>query len=326
MREVTEPVALCTSDGRVEPAAVGWSRQPLQRCVIPGHWGRRKRWHHWAVTTREHLVTITFADLDYLGLAAVYFLDFASGRETEKVAVRPLGWGVPLPDDGAGGEVRVRGMGLELTLAGRGGHTELRARARGLEVDLRVTTPPGHESLNVVVPFPGSAGRAFQMTSKQSALPAEGEVRALGRSFAFGAHNQAFAHLDFGRGVWPRRTIWNWAAGSGLSGGHTIGLNFGARWTDGSGVTENGVIIDGRLTKLGEVAIRYDRRATDRPWRLGAEDVDLTFTPFGGRRLRLELGLAAARLDLRWGRYAGRVLGHELESVVGWAEEFRGRW
>ena len=57
--------------------------------------------------------------------------------------------------------------------------------------------------------------------------------------------------LDVGRGRWPPEITWNWGGGAGRAGDHVVGLQIGAKWTEGSGFTENGLIVDGRLTKLG---------------------------------------------------------------------------
>src|SRR5690606_27310777 len=47
--ELTGPVPLCTPAGRLNRAAVGWSRRPVHDCTLPGSWGRRKRWDFWCV-------------------------------------------------------------------------------------------------------------------------------------------------------------------------------------------------------------------------------------------------------------------------------------
>jgi hypothetical protein len=44
-RELTEPVELCDARGLLRPAAVGWSRRPLVRANLAGHWPRKKRWN-----------------------------------------------------------------------------------------------------------------------------------------------------------------------------------------------------------------------------------------------------------------------------------------
>ena len=45
---------------------------------------------------------------------------------------------------------------------------------------------------------------------------------------------------------------WNWAMASQRLGGRRIGLNFGGQWTDGTGMTENAIFVDGQMTKVHE--------------------------------------------------------------------------
>ncbi|MFE0007149.1 DUF2804 family protein, partial [Streptomyces erythrochromogenes] len=140
-REITGPVGLCRPDGRLDPAAVGWSRRPLHRSAIPG-WGRTKRWEYWCVTTPTHLVALTVSDLDYLALNSVYVLEFgpARRREFERTAIVPGGRGVRLPDTVAGSagtpplvvgpERPVRGQ-VRIEIAEEAGGTRLTARCLG---------------------------------------------------------------------------------------------------------------------------------------------------------------------------------------------------
>ncbi len=75
--------------------------------------------------------------------------------------------------------------------------------------------------------------------------------------------------LDVGRGRWPHEIRWNWGGGAGRGGDHVIGLQVGGKWTEGTGFTENGIIVDGRLTKLGrELTWDYDWDDPMRPWRV----------------------------------------------------------
>src|SRR4029079_10863912 len=84
--EIDSPIDLCTRDGRLNRAAVGWSRRPLHRCNLRGHAGRKKRWDYWCITTDSHLLAVTYADIDYLGLVDVYFLEYRAGRAIQKTA------------------------------------------------------------------------------------------------------------------------------------------------------------------------------------------------------------------------------------------------
>ncbi len=340
-REITEPVGLCLPDGRLNPAAVGWSRQPLHRANLSG-WGRTKRWEHWCVTTPTHLIALTVSDLDFLGLNALYFLEYG-GREILRAGLTPPSRRPRLPDcvagSAAGADVtagpahpylRPR-IEISHTAAG----TRLRARCAApgrqrLEADLLVGLPDGHQTLNVVVPW---SDRRFQYTSKHTARPASGRVRIGERVYQF--HEDAWGTLDHGRGRWPRSVTWNWGTASGFTDGHSVGLQFGGKWTAGTGTTENALCVDGRLSRIDEeLQWTYDRTDFLRPWTIrtpGSDQIDLTFTPFHDNRSRVDVGLLANRTDQCFGHYAGRIRTGDgrvitVTGLLGWAEEVRMRW
>ena len=63
--ELTEPVDLCDARGRLNPGAVGWTRQALHRANLRGR-GRAKRWEYWAVTQGDFVFAVTVSDLEVL--------------------------------------------------------------------------------------------------------------------------------------------------------------------------------------------------------------------------------------------------------------------
>ena len=100
-REITTEVALCRPDGRLNPAAVGWTRHPLHDTSRIGTgrygWGRNKRWEYWAVTTPTHLVGVTVSSLDYAGVHAIWVHDRRTGETVSHDAIDPLARGATLP-------------------------------------------------------------------------------------------------------------------------------------------------------------------------------------------------------------------------------------
>lgn len=296
MRELTTPVDLCRG-GALNPEAVGWSRTPLHRCAVDGPWGRRKRWHHWCVTSPREVVALTLADLDYLHLAVTAVVDRASGRVTRDTFVRPLGLRAPLPETATAGEVA----------AGPLRFTDDGARVRlvAAGIDLTVERPPALPSLSVAVDW---GHGHFAYSSKQPGLPARGTVH--GQPLAEGA----LACLDWGRGVWPLTSRWNWACamGPGLS------LNLGAQWAN-----ENAVIARDVLTKLGDVAFEWNREDPRAPWRIHAPEVELTVAPEAVQDVAVP-GLG--RLCLVYGTFRGHAGGVDVPPTFGWAEELKVRW
>src|SRR5690554_173904 len=101
-REITKTVDLCTPTGRLNREAVGWSRRPLHNCNLHRRFPRKKRWNYWCITTKDFLFSATLSDIDYLGLAFVYFLDFETGYFHEQTVSTLLGRGFNLPPTAEG--------------------------------------------------------------------------------------------------------------------------------------------------------------------------------------------------------------------------------
>lgn len=321
--EITVPVDLCLPDGRLNPGAVGWTRRPLHRANLRG-WGRDKRWEYWGIVTPSHVVGLVASSLDYAGLHGVYVLDRATGVETVKDVVVPLARGAVLPERSGAGRASVRGGGVTIDIDQRPDGTSLRAVAPGVEVDLDVPLPEGHESLGVVVPW---GPRRFQYTVKDVGRPVRGRIRLESGEYAV-SETDSFAVLDHGRGKWPYSITWNWAAGSG----HGRAIQLGGKWTDGTGMTENALFVDGRLHKIGdELAWSYDRTDWLRPWRITGSRVEVEFHPFHEKVARTNLGVVGSETHQCFGHFSGRARTDDgtwvdLDGLVGWAEEARNRW
>src|SRR5690606_27507059 len=109
----------------------------------------------------------------------------------------------------------------------------------------------------------------------------------------------------------------------------------GGKWTDGTGMTENALCVDGRLTKVSEDLVwTYDTSDWLRPWRVRtprSDQVDLTFTPIHDKRSRLSLGVLSQAVDQCFGTWSGTIVpdGGEplaVDGLFGWAEEATWRW
>lgn len=335
-KELTKPVDLCLPNGRLNPQAVGWSRQPLQNCRLYGHPLRKKRWNYWCVTSPTHLFSVTLSNVDYAGLPFIYFLDFATGEFIEKTIITPFGKDVVLGDC-VGDDAVYAGKGCEISMRQEEGGVRIYVDVadfggKVLKAEFQISEPENHESLNVVVPW---SERLFQFTAKNNTLPTQGSLLLDGKQIIFEAGN-SFATLDFGRGVWPYKGFWNWASFSTrLSDGRTVGTNFGAGWTDNSGATENALCVDGRLTKLSEdVLFTYSTQDFNAPWKLQTAEtkrVDLTFTPFFERVAKTDMMIIRSEVHQMIGHFDGTIVGEDGEVLqvrhaVGWAEDHHARW
>ena len=332
-RELTVPIDLCDANGRLNPDAVGWSRTPLVRANLSRHWPRKKRWNFWNWISPRFVFSVTLADIDYAAFCQVSFIDFDTHQSVGATAVAWPG-SLALPEH-VERSVAFRSRAIEYANTSDGGdmQVDFTGTARGGErivADFVVRRPPAHESLNVVVPW--SAER-FQLNSKHNTLPCEGAVRVGSATYVM---ELAACHAvqDFGRGIWPYRSFWNWGVATGVHDGVRIGINLGGKWTTGTGVNENGLCVDGRLHKIME-DVRWDYDPNDwmRPWRVRAEHsgmVDLTLHPIIAQRSRVGLGLLRTGGVCCFGRWQGTIRfdGQVLQvaDLMGWAEEFDHRW
>lgn len=327
-REITQPVALCEPDGwRLNPAAVGWSRTPLHRANLAG-WGRTKRWEYWCVQAPDFALAMTVSSIDYLALHSLWFTNFAD-VEFDDTKIVPLGT-VALPPTSGGAAVGVTSGSLRIQITPSVDGVRLEAQSDRVAADIALQRTAGHESLAVVIPWTPTR---FQYTVKENTLRASGHVTAGGHTYALDPQS-SFGVLDHGRGRWPYRTKWNWGSGSGVSDGHLVGLQFGGKWTDGTGMTENALCLDGRLHKLGsDLRWEYDTKDWLRSWRVidPAGRVDLTFTPRFNRAAQTEVLVIGTSVNQCFGAWSGFVVDDDgtrvdVRDVRGFAEEAHMRW
>lgn len=332
-REITAPVDLCDAHGDLNPHAVGFARRPLFRANLAGHWPRKKRWNFWNWIAPEFVFSVTLADIDYASFCAFGLTDFRDGSHWAGSRYGPPGR-IALADH-VEASCGFHGGGVDYSNLIDGDDLAVRFRGRaqgGVEIEaaFAVKRPPGFESLNVVVPW--SATR-FQCNSKHAALPCEGEARAGDRRYAFDPRT-GFAVQDWGRGIWPYRSFWNWGVATGYAGDDLLGVNFGAKWTGGTGSNENGILLNGRLHKIMEdLHWDYDASEWRKPWRVAALHsgaLDLVLEPVAAHTPRMNLGVLATGGVCAFGRWRGvvRAEGREIaiDGMMGWAEEFSHRW
>lgn len=334
--ELFSPVNLCDTRGKLNPAAIGWSRKPIHTCNLRGHWLRKKRWNYWAVVSPTHLFSVTLSNIDYLGLPFIYILDLESQDFAEKTLLKPFGAGCELPPT-VDGDVIYNDPAMTIGMVHTKDGIRLKTSCPDLDgktmnVDLLIHQPTGHETLNVVIPW--STDR-FQFTSKQNTLPTEGIIEWGEQQIRFDAKD-TFACLDLGRGIWPFNCFWNWSSFSTrLDDGRSVGVNLGAGWTDGTGMNENAICIDGKLTKLSEdVAFVYDPTDFMSPWHLRTsltDRVDLQFTPFYERVAKTDALVIRSKVHQMIGHFNGTLKDNMGESIpingaIGWAEDHHARW
>lgn len=338
-REITTPGPLLDARGRLRQP--GWARQPLLDAnleVLPS-WRttlRLKRWDYYGIWTPDLYVSATVSHVGYVGLVFCYVIDLKSGQQVDHTITRPLGMGVTLPRNSDAGDIHYVGSGITVRFALTGGVRRIHVddssfdAGRGLHIDAALACPPAHESVVMCTPMQGGC---FFYNRKINCMPATGTIRWGDRTVPLSA-TDALGQLDWGRGVWPYWTNWIWASANGfLPDGRTIGLNFGNGFGDLFHATENALIVNGRVHKLGALRIDLDSRDYHRPWRFTDDEglAELTLTPTIERLSKANVGLLRTEVHQMFGHYNGRVVTDDGEIITvrdlpGFAEQHHARW
>ncbi len=323
---------------------VGWARQPLLDCNLeaarfyalrPLQHFRIKRWDYYGVTTPTRFYSFTLADLGYAGQVFAYVVDFETHKYHEETLTLPLARGILLPRNSTEGTSAFEGSKARLVF-----RAEPQARrisvewpgfaGRGLAAEILLHLPPEHESMVIVIPI---SRKRFYYNRKVNCLPAEGWIEYGGERTDL-RPTESLGNLDWGRGVWEYKSFWVWASGSGfLPDGRRVGLNLGFGFGDTSAATENALILDGRIHKLGQVDFTYDSSDFVQPWRMVSPDgrVDLEFVPFLDRTAATNLLVITSEVHQMFGRYHGTMHTDDgevlrLDGLIGFAEEHHARW
>jgi hypothetical protein len=341
--EIIKPGKLLSPSGRL--AKIGWSRQPLLDCNLENltlsPWQfiqglRVKRWDYYAVFTPRRFVAFGIADLGYAGNVFAYMLDFVTNLDHEESLVLPPGRNLRLPRNSTEGKTIFQRQSVRMDFQVEADGRSLAISwpdfqgGLGLQAEIFLACPPELESMNLIVPM---RRRRFYFNRKINCMPAEGFLRH-GDVYEELSPHICSGSLDWGRGVWPYRTHWNWASASGfLPDGRTLGLNLGSGFGDTSAATENCLILEGRIHKLEQVNFQFDPKNYNRPWKFNDSQGRLTleFKPFKERVARSNLLVIFSEVHQVFGFFSGRLTSDEGETIqlvdlIGFAEEHYARW
>jgi hypothetical protein len=299
----------------------GWAPAPSWQFDPAAVRGRLKQWDFYGLSAPGVFVGLVVARVGRVGLAAIQWIDLATGAKVIERA-RVLGR-AQLPATSERGDTRYEF---------RSTHVEVRRGADGSraidahfgDLELHAVLAPA-QGIAVMTPLGG--GRGFYYNHKIPALPARGSIARDGTR----ATLDGFATLDWGRGVWPYRTSWRWAVAHGrLADGRAIGFTLGDVSADPGAPREDAMILDGELVKLDAVTFSFDRAHPMRPWRVRSAQLDLELAPRVDNSRTIQLVLASSKLVSAIGAWRGTVRTARetiaIDQLAGWAEEHLARW
>jgi hypothetical protein len=298
-------------------------------------WQRRfhyQQFQYFGVISNDILIGCALADTAWLGLAFVYVFDARNGRLREYTWRSPLARAMQLSDSPVQGESHFRQPGVDIHLGYRnnGGvlvkTLQVHCDALSVQAEMAETTPFTPMSLCTRAGING-----WVYANKVAGLPVTGKLQLADESMDLGALD-ACGHHDFSAGFMRRETFWNWACFSGRQQGNLVGINLSCGVNETS-YTENCLWLNGELIKVDTVRFDYDRDDLMQPWRVTSLDgqVELSFTPRGNHREKLNVGLFASNFNQLFGQFDGvlRPAGRdpvEIRQLNGFVEEQYAKW
>ena len=288
---------------------------------------RLKEWHYVSFTTDEWFVALGLVQLGYVANLFSYVVDRShAARTVENGILSPLGGALTFAPSSVDGTTRWQS---------RNAHASIEADD-GWTVDLDL--PLGRERLSGRARIDQRESLAMlhrlgpnrvAYTHKAAGWPASGELRLGSQTIRL---DGALAASDWTRSQANRVTEWKWASVSGvLSDGQSVGLNLSAQvYEDERGHSvENALFVDGKVRRLSGVRFAVPSRPKEQVWRITSiegDEVDLEFEPLGAREEHTNFGLVRTDFVQPYGRFAGRVCGHDFTGLFGVVEVHLSVW
>ena len=341
-RRVIQPGPLLDGQGHLTETGYATSLiRQYERSRIRKSALRIKEWDYYCVVSDRFALALTIADNGYMGLDSVSLIDFDGPWEktVSKMCVLPLGRR-GLPPTSERGDVRAQGKGYEMAFENDGKMRRLVGRmdnfkdGQPIQFDVKLTDPP-RNSMVIMTPFREDP-RAFYYNQKINCLRASGRAVIGSREYLF-SPGQAFAVLDWGRGVWTYENTWYWGSASGMAEGAPFGFNIGYGFGDTSAATENMLFCNGQAHKLSQVTFEISMKDGKEdylsPWRFTSDDgrFQMGFAPILDRAANMDFKLLCSDQHQVFGRFTGDAVLDDgktvhIQNLPGFAEKVHNKW
>ncbi len=331
--KVTEKKPLLDERGHLTDPGYATSEVfDYERSMIAASKWRIKEWDYYCCLTESFAFTFTIADLGYLGLVTVDYLDFRTKKEIKKTKMPLFPFGkLGLPHSADEGEVTYEANGFFMRFTSEEDFRRIEVKIEDfsqgnpLEVNLKLHKKDD-DRMVIATPWK-KKHKAFYYNQKINCQPIEGIV-SIGKAQFHYNPIKHFAVLDWGRGVWTYKNTWYWGSLSGLIDGKRFGFNIGYGFGDTSEASENMVFYDGKAHKLGHIEFEIDDDDYMKPWRFTSDDnrFECVMTPVFDRKDDLNLWVIKNIGHQVFGYFNGRVKldsGKVLEipGLLGFAEK-----
>lgn len=342
--KITEPCDLLDDNGLLTRA--GYATKAFwryDRSKIKAPWYRIKEWDYYAILPMEdgYGITFTIADLGYIGMAAVCWLDFKGKtfKQLDLMSILPKGkMGFPATPDKGEVAFTHKKMNLKYNISGAERIIQIDAPGfvndkgeKGLKGELILYQNPDMDSMVIATSWKENP-RAFYYNQKTNCMPAGGSITLGDRIYEFNPKS-CFGVLDWGRGYWTYKNRWYWGSASGLLNDKPFGWNIGYGFSDRSPVTENMLFYKNKAHKLEDVTFHINTDDYLATWKFTSSDgrFEMDFHPLLDRQSRTKILFIKSIQHQVFGTFTGKVVlddgtALQVNNFLGFAEDVLNWW
>jgi len=255
---------------------------------------RGKEWDFYQISDGTYMVQITFANISIGGYAGLTFAR-VDGKEKRVIGSTSFYLGGKnkyiLPANGDVPnkfEFKNKNYYFFEDTTNNKRVLEFKGVAQGKTVEAKFEMDlfENHENISIVTPFKNRQN-CFFLTMKQNSMPTSGYFKFGDETINFNKEN-TFAILDWGRGLWPYKSVWYWGNGSTYitdkdGNKHIFGFEITWGIGDESNATETCIFYDGKAHKFGSIDVDVFPKPDKylEPWHFVSEDgrFNMTMTP-----------------------------------------------
>lgn len=325
MKELKKKNSICSKDGKVNQECIGWGKKVFSNCNIDRGYLRKKIWNHYMWMNKDFVCALAIVKLDYAGLIFIDFYDLKENKKIHKSITIPLCSGIIL-NNSIGSYAHFQNKEMYLNIIRT--NDKLHVMIKWNEIDIDANIFLEKESLNVLVAW---SEKKFHYTSKQFPLKSSGYINVGDEDYEKFELNDSISFIDYGRGIWEREKYWYWLTCGFENEDNKVGLNLGAKWTDNTGVNENGIKIDGTLYKL-YCDVDFEK-IDENNWSIksiNCEDIDLIFNISTVNDKVNNKLIIKSSLKQHIGYLSGTVKADdkeiEFKEVLCWLEDHYAKW
>lgn len=291
-----------------------------------------KQFQYFGIISDELLAGCALAHTAWLGMAFFYIFEPRTGTLKEFTWRSPLGRDLQMSDSPREGVSRFRQKGVDIALgyqaSGDNLTKTLSVTLDDLQLQATMEEGPQYQPMSLCT---RTGVNGWVYANKVAGKKVSGTLIRSGDNLCLGELD-ACGHHDFSAGYMRRETFWNWACLSTEADGKRIGLNLSCGVNETT-FSENCLWVDDVMIPTGGVMFDYQRDDLMQPWKIRSlcGRVELTFTPSGNHRERLNLGLFASNFNQLFGRFDGHLRLDDGSTITineryGFVEEQYAKW